>query len=84
MPFDHELKLERAAKHLKDVTAEIGLWLGGDRYSVRYEFDLNAHWAGPIPPGPISDGGSYYLAGSVFIPGQGPGHLRSALTLDRE
>lgn len=73
MPFDHELKIERAAKHLKDATAEIRLWLSGDRYNVRYEFDLNAHWTEAIPPGPIPGGGSYYLAGSVFIPGQGPG-----------
>jgi hypothetical protein len=68
-PFDHELKLRRALKHMKDLNGEVGAWLNGNHHSVRYEFDLNA--LGPPVLGP--EGGNYMLGGPVFIPGQGPG-----------
>jgi hypothetical protein len=76
MMLDHELKLRRAAKHLQDLDAEIKSWLNAGHYSVRYEFDLETTWDGPIPPvlhGVPPGGAAYYLAGGVFIPGQGPG-----------
>jgi len=74
--FDYELKLGRALKHLQDLDREIRGWLGADHYSVRYEIDLNAKWDGPIPPGRYGvpdNSAAYFLAGSVFVPGQGPG-----------
>jgi hypothetical protein len=70
-PFDHELKMRRAFKHLKDLDFEVKAWVGGDHHSV--EYDPDARWEGPVPPGnPGPDTSTYYLAGSLFIPGQGP------------
>ena len=74
MAFDHELKLGRAVKHLEDLRKEVANWVGGDHHTVRYEFDPQSTWAGPVPPGPAgSDTARYFLAGPVFIPGLGPG-----------
>lgn len=71
--FNHELKLARAFKHLMVLDAEVKTWVGGDHHSIRYEYDRNAKWDGPVPPrnsDPTT--GTYYLAGSVLIPNQGP------------
>lgn len=74
MPFDHELKMARALKHLQDLGHEVSTWLNGDHHTVRYELDRDSNWSGPIPPGPApGNTARYFLAGSVFIPGQGPG-----------
>ena len=49
--LDHELKLQRAVEHLKNLEAQTQSWVYGCHYSVRYEFDPQALWAGPFPPG---------------------------------
>jgi hypothetical protein len=70
------LKLCRAHKHLEDLNGHVQEWLGSGHHTVRYEFDLDARWNGPVPPGKhgvAPNTGVYYLAGAVFIPGQGPG-----------
>jgi hypothetical protein len=72
MAFDYELKLDRASKHLQDLDVAIVTWLGGDNYTVRYEFDLEAQWPN-IPAITNERVGRYMLGGSVFIPGHGPG-----------
>jgi hypothetical protein len=74
--LDYELKLQRAAKHLKDLDRDAAAWLGAGHYTVRYEVDLDAKWDGPIPPGThgVPEGtGVYYLAGAVYLFGnEGP------------
>lgn len=77
MTLDHELKLGRAFKHLMDLQTEGDRWVGGDHHTIRYEYDPDARWDGPVPPGnPNPDTMStYYLASGVFIPGQGPGTI---------
>jgi hypothetical protein len=70
VPFDHELKLRRAHQHLQNLDAEVTSWLNSHRYSVRYEFDLDAsHLPDEVPDG------FYMLGGPVYIPEQGPGTL---------
>ncbi len=74
MTFDYELKLRRALKHLNDLDSEVVAWLRGDHHTVRYEYDPQAKWDGPVPPGPAEHGTArYFLADSLFIPGHGPG-----------
>jgi len=74
VPLDHELKLIRASKHLRELDTEAAGWLDGEHHTVRYEYDPQYVWTGPVPPGPAALGNArYFLEGSVFIPGQGPG-----------
>jgi hypothetical protein len=62
MPFDHELKLGRARKHLEDLNAEVTGWLDGYTCTVRQEYDPDAS-ARP-------DGNGFsLLMGSVVMPG---------------
>ena len=75
MALDYELKLGRAFNHLTGLQTEVSGWLGGDHHTIRYEYDPNARWDGPVPPGNPDPAtmSTYYLAGGVFIPNQGPG-----------
>jgi len=68
LPFDHELKLLRAFKHLKDLDIEIKSWLNAGHYTVRYEFDLEATADAANADAPT--GGNYMLRGGVFMPGR--------------
>jgi hypothetical protein len=73
--FDHELKLRRAHKYLQDVNDVIGPWIKGEHYSIRYEYEPERAWDGPIPPGPFkkSPGATRcYLASPVVLPGIPP------------
>ena len=73
MPFDHELKLGRALKHLQDLNVKVNAWVKEAHYTVRYAYEPNASWDGPVPPG-LADAppgtARSYLAGAVFPPGQ--------------
>ena len=73
MTFDHDLKLRRALKHLNDLDAYVGTWIGQKHYRVRYEYEPDYRWDGPIPPGKVGvppDTWRSYLAGSAFMPNQ--------------
>jgi hypothetical protein len=73
MPFDHFLKLGRAGKHLTDLDAYIGSWVNEQHYRVRYEYEPDYRWDGPIPPGKHgvpANTARYYVAGSVFMAGE--------------
>ena len=73
--FDHELKLGRARKHLQDLNGVVGPWIEQKHYRVRYEYEPDRAWAGPIPPAKheLPRGGSrMYLGGAVTLPGLPP------------
>jgi hypothetical protein len=72
VPFDHELKLLRAFKHLEELRSESSAWCESHPATVRHEIDLDARWTGPVPP-PSGDSlpagmTQHYLAGGMAMP----------------
>jgi hypothetical protein len=81
-PFDHELKLRRSLEHLQDLDHVIGPWVEQNHYSVRYDYEPDRKWDGPIPPGGFDmprGTARYYLAGAVVLPGQPPFDISDAV-----
>jgi hypothetical protein len=46
--FDHELKIQRAFKHLKDLDVLVKDWIKGDHHSIRYERDPKDDYLIPL------------------------------------
>src|SRR4051812_597196 len=49
MLFDHELKINRAMKHVEDLRVETRRWVSGDHHTLRCEVDRDAVWREMAP-----------------------------------
>lgn len=68
MAFDHELKAQRAVKHLQDLQRGSRAWEEDDNYSVRFKYDPDATLTGEPPDSEVSS--TTFLGETSFMPGQ--------------